>query len=330
MTADAATRPARPHPALTADALRDAWQRLPAAFRASPQWVHEGLSERAGRPVIVKLECANPIGAFKGRGTWIVIHALAGEGRISAERGVVVASTGNFGQGTAFAARAAGVPAVVFADLHANTAKLDRIRSFGATVVQAGEDFDAARAASEAYAAEHDLELLVDGDDVRIATGNGTLALELTDAIARGELPPLTDAYIPVGNGSLIIGVAAALRAGAPGCRVVGVQSDAAPSMTWSWRDGRPIETETAATIAEGIATRVPVPAALELMDGRVDEMLLVAERTLAPAREELEAALGVTVEASAGASWAGLLADRDGGEGAALVLVTGNNVARR
>ncbi|HET7726370.1 MAG TPA: pyridoxal-phosphate dependent enzyme [Candidatus Limnocylindrales bacterium] len=322
-----AQRPARPHEALTADAIRAARGRIPAEFRDTPQYVQEQLSAIAGSPVVVKVETVNPVRAFKGRGTWLAVHALAAAGRISEEQPVVVASTGNFGQGVAYAARAAGASAVIFADVHAVPTKLDRIRAFGGLVIESGEDFDAAREASEAYARDHGLELLVDGDDPLVGTGAGTIALELTDAAERGELPPIANAYIPVGNGALIVGVGAWLRQVAPGCRVVGVQSEAAPSMTWSWREGRPIATERAATIADGIATRVPVPAALELMDGRVDEMLLVREADLPRAQAVLANALGVTVEAAAGASWAGVLADTDRRPGACLVLVTGSNV---
>ncbi len=276
-------------------------------------------------PVVVKVDCINPIGAFKGRGTWLVVHELMGEGRIGADRPVVAASTGNFGQGIAFAAQSIGVPAVVFADEAANPRKLDRIRSFGAQVIQAGRDFDAAREASERWADEHGGTLVVDGREPWVATGAGTLAVELTDAAERGDLPALATAFIPVGNGALIVGLGAWLRHGAPGCRVVGVQSDAAPSMTLSWRDGRPVETESAATFADGIATRVPVPEALDMMVGRVDEMVLVSEAALREAQAELTAALGVTVEGAAAASWAALLAAPPP-TGAALVLITGSN----
>jgi threonine dehydratase len=275
--------------------------------------------------VVVKVETVNPIRAFKGRGTWLGVEAWVGQGRAGPERPLVVASTGNFGQGVAYAARASGVPAVVFADVHANAGKLDRIRSFGATVVQAGEDFDAAREAAEAYAADARGALLVDGQEPLVATGAATLAIELTDAAERGELPALASAWIPVGNGALIVGVGAWLRHAAPGCRVIGVQSEAAPSMTLSWRAGRPIETETAATAAAGIATRVPVPEALEMMVGRVDDMVLVSESAIEEARIELTEALGITVEAAAAASWAGLLAGPRP-VGAALVLITGSN----
>jgi threonine dehydratase len=315
-----------PVTALEPTSIRGALERLPAVFRHSPQFVHEGLSARAGHPVIVKIESANPIGAFKGRGCTLALTMLVGEGRIGPGRPVVVASTGNFGQGVAYAARALGLEAVVVADEHANATKLGRIRAFGATVVQAGHDFDEAREVAAGYARDHDALLLVDGEEPWVAAGAGTLAVEVTDAIDRGELPAIGSAWVPVGNGALIVGVGAWLRHAAPDCRVVGVQSEAAPSMTLSWRAGRPIETPTAATFADGIATRVPVPEALDMMVGRVDDMVLVSEAAIQAAQAELTTALGITVEGAAAASWAGLLAAPEPPEGGALVLVTGSN----
>jgi threonine dehydratase len=325
----AVNRPLVTHPALDAAAIRALHPTIPRVFRDTPQFVHDGLSARAGSAVVVKVETVNPIGAFKGRGTWTGLAELIRRGEAAADRPVIAASTGNFGQGIAYAARAAGVPAIVYADERANPLKLDRIRSFGATVVQVGRDFDEARDACEAHARRDGLTFLLDGDEPAIAAGAGTLAVELTDGVERGELPALANAYIPVGNGALIIGVGSWLRAAAPGCRIVGVQSDAAPSMVLSWRAGRPIETPTAATAAEGIAaTRVPVPRAVALLDGRVDEMVLVEEAALDDARRLLQRSLGITAEHSAAASWLGLLADPDRRPGASLVLITGSNTA--
>ncbi len=312
---------------LGAEAIRTALTTIDPVFIGTPQFVHGALSRHAGRPVVVKVETVNPIRSFKGRGTWYAIRELVGEGSLGPDRPLVVASTGNFGQGAAYAGRAFGVPLTVFADERANPVKLGRIRAFGATVVQVGRDFDAAREASEVHAREIGARLLVDGEDPRIATGAATLGVEVTDAIGGGALPALGAAYVPVGNGSLIVGVGAWLRAAAADCRVIGIQSEAAPSMTLSWRQRRPIETETAATYAEGIATRVPVAEALELMVDRVDDMRLVTEAALHDAQAELSAELGITVEGSAAASWAGVLADPDPPPGAALVIVTGSNV---
>src|SRR5206468_10936780 len=138
-------------------------------------------------------------------------------------------SAGNFGQGVAYAARTLGQRVVVFASRTANVAKVDRMGDLGAEVVIAGEDFDAARAASQSWAREHDAELLIDGEDPRTAAGASTMALEVTDAIEAGALPPLAVASVPVGNGALINGVGSWLRGSAPACRVVGVQAAGAP-----------------------------------------------------------------------------------------------------
>ncbi|MGZ9276918.1 MAG: threonine ammonia-lyase [Candidatus Limnocylindrales bacterium] len=319
-------RPMQRPPDLEPPAIRAALASMDPVFVASPQYVHEGLSARLGVPVIVKVETINPIRSFKGRGTWVAVHALAGEGRIGPERAVVVASAGNFGQGVAYAARAVGAAAVVFTSRNANRAKVARMRGLGATVVESGEDFDDARAASEAHAVEHGVELLVDGDDVRISTGAATLAVEVTDAIELGHLPGLAVASVPVGNGALINGVGSWLRHAAPGCRVRGIQAEAADAMTRSFAEGRPIDTASAATYADGIASRIAIPRAVELMAGRVDEMHTVTEAALHEAQAELTEALGITVEGAAAASWAGLLAGPRP-DGAALVIITGSNV---
>ncbi len=313
--------------ALSPAAIHEARTLIDPVFLDSPQFVHDGLSERLGRPVVVKVDCVNPIGAFKGRGTWLAVRALADAGAVTSDRAVVVASTGNFGQGVACAARAAGVAAVVFADEHANARKLDRIRRFGATVIQHGRDFDAAREAAEEHTREHGLTLLVDGQDPLVAIGAGTMAEEVTVAIADGSLPAVGAAYVPVGNGALICGVGAWLRAASPTTRVLGVQSEAAPSMARSWREGRVVETETAATFADGIATRVPVPEALDMMRPVVDDMRLFSEDAIRAAQAELRQALGITVEGAAAVSWAAAVAHEDPPDGAALVIVTGSNV---
>jgi threonine dehydratase len=312
-------------PELTPEAIRAAAAVIDPVFTGSPQYVHDGLSGRLGVPVVVKVETINPIRTFKGRGTWVAIHGLAGEGRIGPDQAVVVASAGNFGQGVAYAARALRIPAVVFTSRNANRAKVARMRALGATVIEDGDDFDDARGASETYAIESGAELLVDGDDPRIATGAATLALEVTEGIAAGALPPIAVASVPVGNGALIDGVGSWLRHASPATRVVGIQAEGADAMTRSFAAGRPIDSDRADTYADGIASRVAIPRAVELMFGRVDEMRTVSDAALHAAQAELTDALGITVEGAAAASWAGLLASPP--DGAALVIITGSNV---
>ena len=111
---------------------------------------------------------------------------------------MVCASAGNFGQGIAYAARALGIPAVVFASRNANPGKVARMRALGAEVVQTGDDFDAAREAAEATAASGGGELVTDGLDPRIAAGAGTMAVELTEAAStRGAVPAPAVVAVP-------------------------------------------------------------------------------------------------------------------------------------
>lgn len=313
---------------VSADAIRSAHARVPRAFRDSPQFISEPLSEAIGLPVVVKLETSNPIGSFKGRGTWLAVSGLLAAGSVGERDGLVVASAGNFGQGVAYAGRAMRVPVVVFAATTANPAKVAAMRRLGADVRTAGEDFDAAREAAAAHAAESGWHLLVDGQDPWIAIGAGTIALELTDGIAAGDLPPLDRFYVPVGNGALIAGIGSWLRAAEGVTRLIGVQAAGAPAMTLSWRERRPIETPRADTIADGIAARVPVPEALEMMFEVVDEMQLVDESQIVAATEEMSAAVPSTIEPAAGAAWAAVRAD-GAKAGAIGILVTGGNVSR-
>ncbi len=311
---------------VSAESIRAAIDRVPAAFRDMPQFVSEPLSDAMGRPVVVKAESANPIGCFKGRGTWLTIEAMAAGGEVGEGSGLVAASAGNFGQGVAYAARAHRVPFVVFAAKNANAAKVAAMRRLGAEVRLAGEDFDAAREAAAEHAARSGWRLIVDGADPRIAIGAGTMAVELTNAVERGELPPLDALYVPVGNGALIAGVGTWLKAAAPATRVIGVQATGAPAMTNSWRERRAIETPSVDTVADGIAARVPVAEALEIMWRVVDDMVLVDDEAILGAQRELSAALPFTVEPSAAAAWAAMR-NAPAGAGAIGFILTGGNL---
>ncbi|HEY7846991.1 MAG TPA: pyridoxal-phosphate dependent enzyme [Candidatus Limnocylindria bacterium] len=313
-------------PEVTAEAIRAAVDRVPAAFREMPQFVAEPLSAALGRPVAVKAESANPIGCFKGRGTWLAVAELVAAGEVGERTGLVAASAGNFGQGIAYATRAQGVPFVVFAARTANPAKVAAMRRLGAEVRLAGEDFDAAREAAAAHAVTSGWRLIIDGQDPWIAIGAGTMAVELTAAVDAGDLPPLEALYVPVGNGALIAGVGTWLKSAAPDMRVIGVQAEGAPAMTLSWREGRPIETPTVETVADGIAARVPVPEALAIMRDCVDDMVLVEEAAIVDAQRELAAALPFTVEPSAAAAWAAMR-NAPAGAGAIGFILTGGNL---
>jgi threonine dehydratase len=314
------TTPPRP------EAIEQAPSLVNPLFLNTPQFQSDGLSERAKHSVVVKVETINPVRSFKGRGSWLAVRQLVASGEADEQRGIVVASSGNFGQAIAYAGRAHRIPVTVFVDANANPVKVARTRSFGAEVVMVGRDFDEAREHAAKRARDTGQTLVTDGRETAFAVGAGTIALEVTQAVGAGRLPVIDTAYVPVGNGSLIVGIGTWLRHASPSTRVVGVQAEGAPSMTLSWRARRPVETENAATSAEGLATRVPVPEAVEAMRSLVDDMILLPEEAILQAQQDLTNELGVLVEAAGAAAWAACVAV-SASRSASLTIVTGSNL---
>ncbi len=295
---------------------------IPPVFRDTPQFVPEPLAHRIGVRVLCKVETVNPIRSFKGRGAeWLLATLAKRPARL------VTASAGNFGQGLAYAARARGWPVTVFASHGANPRKLAAMRVLGAEVRLAGRDFDEAKDAAREWAARRAGACFVeDGREQAVTEGAGTIALEL---LARGEA--FEAVVVPVGNGALVAGMGAWIKAHRPSVRVVGVCASGAPSMALSWEAGRPVATDRARTAADGIAVRVPVPEAVEQLRAVVDEMLLVDERSIRRAMGLLAGDAGLIAEPAGAAGLAGVLVARERFAGTTVAtVVCGANVRAR
>jgi threonine dehydratase len=302
------------YPPLSLDRIEQAAQAIDPVFRQTPQFADAALSERVGTELVVKVETLNPIRSFKGRGADYLMRDLPGDVRI------VCASAGNFGQAMAYAGGARGVPVLVFAATTANPAKVTRMRQLGAEVVLAGDDFDAAKDAARSYAGDRPGRLFVeDGEEPRIAEGAGTIGVELA-ALTIDTL------LVPVGNGALISGVGRWLKASSPGTRIVGVCAAGAPAMADSWRAGRPVSSPSAATMADGIAVRVPVPAAVEWMRDTVDDVVLVGEDELLAAMLAVRDTLGLLIEPAGAAGIAAATGQYPGQRVA--TIITGANLS--
>jgi threonine dehydratase len=302
------------HPPLALDHIEQAAATIDPVFRQTPQFSDAALSELIGTELVVKVETLNPIRSFKGRGADYLMRELAGDARI------VCASAGNFGQAMAYAGGRRGVPVLVFAATTANAAKVTRMRQLGAEVILAGADFDEAKDAARSYAGGRPGCLFVeDGAQPRIAEGAGSIGVELA-ALAIDTL------LVPVGNGALISGVGRWLKATAPDTRIVGVCAAGAPAMADSWRAGRPVCAPSAATMADGIAVRVPVPAAVEWMRDTVDDVVLVGEDQLLAAMLTVRDTLGLLIEPSAAAGIAAATGQYPGQRVA--TIITGANLS--
>ncbi|MCC6316481.1 MAG: pyridoxal-phosphate dependent enzyme [Gemmatimonadaceae bacterium] len=299
-------------------AIAEAIGVIDPVFLATPQFEVESLGGAMGCSLTVKVETVNPIRSFKGRGAECFAATLPTDGP-----GLVCASAGNFGQGLAWAARRRGLVLDVFASTRANPLKIARMRALGATVHQAGDDFDASKDAARAWAEANGRRYVEDGREPAIAAGAGTIALELT----RGG--GTFDAWlIPLGNGAMLGGMAAWIRAHDPRAEVIGVCAAGAPSMQRSWARGAAVPTERADTIADGIAVRVPIPEAVESLMGVVDDVVLVDDETTLAAMRDLRRALGLLVEPAGAVGVAALAADRPRFAGRRVVTVLcGSNV---
>jgi threonine dehydratase len=260
-----------------------------------------------GRDVWLKREDVHELGAFKWRGALPTLERWRSD--------VVTASTGNHGVATAWAARRLGGRATVFVPEGAADAKLALLGRFGADVRQVGVDVDEAKDAARAFADERGLPFFEDGAEPAQYEGYEAIGRELLE-----QIDPVA-VVVPVGNGGLMIGVGRALAGRA---RRIGVAAAGAPVMVESWRAGRPVECNSCATIADGLAVRVAIPRAVDELRDTADEMLLVSELELMRAVAAYDR-VGIRVEPAAAAGLAAL--PRVEADGPVVLVVTGRNI---
>ena len=285
-------------------------------FLDSPLARDDALDAALGCQLLAKVELANPLGSFKGRGTELFCATALAPG----ER-ICCASAGNFGQGLARAASRRGHACIVFAAIQANPVKIEAMRRFGGDVRLLGHDFDAAKQAAREHARARGVRFVEDGAEPAIAEGAGTIALELLrDATFEA-------AVVPVGNGALLAGIGTVLRELAPTIEIVSVVAESAPAMKLSIDTGRAITTRDAQTIADGIAVRVPIASMLPHLRACCDATVAVSEAQILQAMRLIHRHLGLVVEPAGAVGVAAILADpqRYAGRRIATVLSGGN-----
>ncbi len=288
----------------------------------TPQYAWPLLARRVGAEVWVKHENHTPVGAFKVRGGVVLFDELKADP--SARRGVIAATRGNHGQSVAFSAARAGLPAVIVVPHGNSKEKNAAMRALGAEVVEHGDDFQASLERARALAAESGLRF-VPSFAPALVRGVASYALELF----RGT-PPLNRVYVPIGLGSGICGVLAARDALGLTTEVVGVCSAGAPSYALSFAAGRPVETERADTMADGMACRVPVTEALETILRGAARVVTVTDEEVRVAMRALFSDTHNVAEGAGAASLAAALQERTRNAGNRIGLVlSGGNVDR-
>jgi threonine dehydratase len=282
--------------------VEEARSRLAGIATVTPIFPSETLSRRCGREVRLKAENLQRTGAFKIRGA---VNKLATLSPSEREAGVVAASAGNHGQAVAWAAREFGIHARIYVPLDAPMAKIEACRNYGAETEMSGTYFEDALTAAFADADETGATFIHPYEDALVIAGQGTIGLELAE-----QAPEAGAVLIPIGGGGLALGIAIALRALRPDIRLVGVRAGI---------DGY--------TIADGIFVKIPSDFTMPLLEDLLDDIVAVTDEEISEAIVLLLERAKLVVEGAGAVGVAALLADKAGGDGLAVPVLSGGNV---
>jgi len=302
------------------EAIREAAARTDGQLHRTPVFPSQTLGERAGARLYLKCESFQKTGSFKPRGALNIVLSMAPERRA---RGLITVSAGNHAQAVAWAARAAGVPCTVVMPVDAPRSKTEAVRGYGATIVAHGDRatlFDRLHEEEGRTGAA----FVHPFDDPIGLAGAGTVGLEIVE-----QVPDVGMVVVPIGGGGLMAGVASAIKALKPSCRVIGVELEAGPGMTPALAAGKPVPVSRPSTIADGLTPPFVGALPLEVARNDVDEIVLVSEAEIVEAMRSLLVRAKLYVEGAGAAATAALLAGKARPPAGATVvsIVSGGNV---
>ena len=288
----------------------------------TPQYCWPLLSRRVGAELWVKHENHTPIGAFKIRGGLVYLDEIR---RSQPDlRGVVTATTGNHGQSIALAATRLGISATIVAPYGNSVEKNRAMEAFGARLIEAGHDFQAAYEHALGLAEREKLHL-VQSYHALLVRGVASYGLELFRAV-----PNFDTVYVPIGLGSGISGVIAAREALGLTAEIVGVVAEGAPTYALSFAAGRPVSTNSADTMAGGLAVRVPDPEALDMILRGAARIVTVSDAEIRRAMRILFTDTHNVAEGAGAAPFAAALKERDRLAGKRIAVIqSGGNIDR-
>lgn len=305
---------------LTLDRVMAARRTIAGLADGTPLVPSPYLGQLAGGEVLLKLELAQPTGAFKLRGAANAVFALPADAC-----GVTCCSTGNHGRSVAYAARAKGLRAVICMSSLVPQAKVDGVKALGAEVRIVGRNQDEAQAESLRLVEAEGLTEISPFDDPLVVAGQATIAMELLEA-----RPDLTAILVPLSGGGLAGGIAFAARQMKPSIRVIGISMERGAAMHASLRAGRPVEVEEVASLADSLGGGIGLDNRLSfaLCREHLDETLLVSEDEIYRAMQTAYYEDRIVCE---GASAVGIAALQSGrlavAGGAMALIVTGRNL---
>lgn len=300
--------------------IQEARLRLGDYLSPTPLVRSHFLSALTNREVQLKLETQQPTGSFKVRPA---LNGMLAHKRQAREAGVVASSSGNFAQAVAYAAATLGVDARIVMMESASEFKRERTKSFGGSVVSCGNTFADRWETTRRIQRESGRLLLHPYDSIETIAGDGTLGLELC-----AQLPETFTVLAPISGGGLIAGIAAAIKAVRADCRIVGVQSQANPSMQRSLEQGERVAVTASKSLADALAVEIPGEATFRIVKELVERVVLVSEAEIERAVRLLAMEQKLVVEPGGAVSVAALLAGAAPADESPVVCVlSGGNI---
>ncbi len=301
--------------------IEAARQRIAARIAPTPMVLSSSLSEWFSVPVHLKLEHCQTTGSFKLRGASNAVVSLSAADKA---RGVVAASTGNHGRALAHAARLEGVRAVICMSKLVPANKVEEIRRLGAEICIVGNSQDEAQVEAERLVADEGLVMVPPFDDPAIIAGQGTLGLEIVEAV-----PDVATILVQLSGGGLASGVAAAVKGLKPSAKVIGISMERGAAMKASLDAGRPVQVEELPTLADSLGGGIGLDNRLTFAMCRdlLDDVVLLSEEEIAAGivhayRQERE-----IVEGAGAVGIAALLAGKMEPAGPTVLILSGRNI---
>lgn len=261
---------------LTLDKFEEASEKVKEVIQETKLIYSDFLSSQTGNKIYLKPENMQYTGAYKLRGAYYKISTLSEEER---KKGLITASAGNHAQGVAYAAKCYGIDATIVMPTTTPLIKVNRTKGYGARVVLYGDVYDEACARAYELAKEHGYTFVHPFDDLAVATGQGTIAMEIFK-----ELPLVEYILVPIGGGGLATGVSTLAKLLNPKIKVIGVEPAQANCMQASFEAGKVVTLESVSTIADGTAVKTPGEVIFPYIKKNLDDILTVSDDELVAA----------------------------------------------
>lgn len=258
---------------LTLEKFEEASETVKKVIQETKLVYSDFYSAQTGNKVYLKPENMQFTGAYKLRGAYYKLSTLSEEERA---KGLITASAGNHAQGVAYAAKCYGVKAVIVMPTTTPLIKVNRTKSYGAEVVLHGDVYDEACEHAYELAKEHGYTFIHPFDDPGVATGQGTIAMEIFK-----ELPLVDYILVPVGGGGLATGVSTLAKLLNPKIKVIGVEPEGASCLKESLKAGKVVTLEHVSTIADGTAVKTPGTQIFPYLVKNLDDIITVADEEL-------------------------------------------------